>query len=83
MAKADPELPTAGLPGDRVRWYHSLSTRIAAWSGLLILLFLPALYTAWFRIKPAADGDHAPAYAKREEDTKTATAVGPALVVER
>jgi hypothetical protein len=25
---------------------------------VLILLFLPALYTAWFRIKPAADEVH-------------------------
>ncbi|WP_249693766.1 efflux RND transporter permease subunit [Stappia sp. WLB 29] len=25
---------------------------------VLILLFLPALYTAWFRIKPSADGIH-------------------------
>jgi hypothetical protein len=24
----------------------------------LILLFLPALYAAWFRIKPTADGTH-------------------------
>lgn len=24
----------------------------------LILLFLPALYAAWFRIKPTADGIH-------------------------
>jgi hypothetical protein len=28
---------------------------------VLILLFLPALYAAWFRIKPAADEAHAPA----------------------
>jgi hypothetical protein len=26
---------------------------------VLILLFLPALYAAWFRIKPTADGMHA------------------------
>ncbi|XFF02191.1 multidrug efflux pump subunit AcrB (plasmid) [Bradyrhizobium guangxiense] len=26
---------------------------------VLILLFLPALYATWFRIKPAADGTHA------------------------
>ncbi|TIX97546.1 MAG: efflux RND transporter permease subunit, partial [Mesorhizobium sp.] len=25
---------------------------------VLILLFLPALYTAWFRIKPTADENH-------------------------
>ena len=28
---------------------------------VLILLFLPALYAAWFRIKPTADGTHADA----------------------
>jgi hypothetical protein len=27
---------------------------------VLILLFLPALYAAWFRIKPAADDVHEP-----------------------
>jgi hypothetical protein len=28
---------------------------------VLILLFLPALYAAWFRIKPTADDVHSPA----------------------
>jgi hypothetical protein len=27
---------------------------------VLILLFLPALYTAWFRVKPTADVVHTP-----------------------
>ena len=40
MAGADSEVPIANLSGERVRWYHSLRTRIALWSGLLTLLFL-------------------------------------------
>ena len=43
MAGADSEVPIADLSGERVRWYHSLRTRIALWSGLLILLFLLAV----------------------------------------
>ena len=50
MAGADSEVPIADLSGERVRWYHSLRTRIALWSGLLTLLFLLAvtLATAWY-----------------------------------
>jgi hypothetical protein len=33
---------------------------------VLILLFLPALYAAWFRIKPAADDVHQPAESTEE-----------------
>jgi hypothetical protein len=33
---------------------------------VLILLFLPALYAAWFRIKPAADDVHQPSESTEE-----------------
>jgi hypothetical protein len=33
---------------------------------VLILLFLPALYAAWFRIKPTANDVHEPSYAMQE-----------------
>jgi hypothetical protein len=32
----------------------------------LILLFLPALYAAWFRIKPSADDVLEPSYSMQE-----------------
>ena len=41
---------------------------------VLILLFLPALYAAWFRIKPAADEVHAPSSSDERMDLRTATA---------
>jgi sigma-B regulation protein RsbU (phosphoserine phosphatase) len=37
---SESDVPNATVPGDHVRWYHSLRTRIALWSGLIILLFL-------------------------------------------
>ena len=39
---------------------------------VLILLFLPALYAAWFRIKPAADDVHSVSYPKQEIRTAKA-----------
>jgi hypothetical protein len=33
---------------------------------VLILLFLPALYAAWFRIKPIADDVHEPSDSMQE-----------------
>jgi hypothetical protein len=41
---------------------------------LLILLFLPALYAAWFRIKPAAHDVHEPSESMQELEVSPATA---------
>ncbi|WP_372016645.1 SpoIIE family protein phosphatase [Pseudoxanthomonas sp. 10H] len=43
------ELPPAAIAG-HVRWYHSLRTRIALWSGLTTLLFLlgVTVATIWY-----------------------------------
>jgi hypothetical protein len=41
---------------------------------VLILLFLPALYAAWFRIKPTADDVHAPYSSDERTDLQLATA---------
>src|SRR5207247_8874209 len=45
-----------------VFWGSMAYTLIGGTAGgtLLILLFLPALYAAWFRIKPATDQIHEP-----------------------
>jgi hypothetical protein len=43
---------------------------------VLILLFLPALYAAWFRIKPTADGVQPTAAAVGLPDFRTAEAAG-------
>jgi hypothetical protein len=40
--------------------------------SVLILLFLPALYAAWFRIKPTADAIHEDSTAEPELRTATA-----------
>lgn len=37
---------------------------------VLILLFLPALYAVWFRIKPTPEMEHAPANILRHEDRR-------------
>jgi hypothetical protein len=42
---------------------------------VLILLFLPALYAAWFRIKPTADDVHEPSDSTGESELRTAMAV--------
>jgi hypothetical protein len=36
---------------------------------VMILLFLPALYAVWFRIKPAKDDNHGEATERRESPT--------------
>ena len=41
---------------------------------VLILLFLPALYAAWFRIKPAADDVHEPSDSMQELEVSPAAA---------
>jgi hypothetical protein len=41
---------------------------------VLILLFLPALYAAWFRIKPIADDVRAHSCSDERMDLRTATA---------
>ena len=41
---------------------------------VLILLFLPALYAAWFRIKPTADEAHAPVHPAGSLELSAATA---------
>jgi hypothetical protein len=46
---------------------------------VLILLFLPALYAAWFRIKPAADATHEDS--TEEPEVRTATACEHGSVV--
>jgi multidrug efflux pump subunit AcrB len=48
---------------------------------VLILLFLPALYVAWFRIKPAADDVPAHSSLNEEEDLRTTTAADRGSVV--
>ncbi|MGJ0508977.1 MAG: hypothetical protein ACR652_17995, partial [Methylocystis sp.] len=45
---------------------------------VLILLFLPALYAAWFRIKPTAEDVHAHA-TPEEEMNQQMVVVGPAF----
>jgi hypothetical protein len=45
---------------------------------VLILLFLPALYAAWFRIKPAADEVHEPSDSMQDLEVP-ATDLSPAL----
>jgi hypothetical protein len=37
---------------------------------VLILLFLPALYSAWFRIKPIADDVHEPSDSMQELEVR-------------
>ena len=72
MAGADSEVPIADLSGERVRWYHSLRTRIALWSGLLTLLFLLAvtLATAWYLRREILDS------AQRDTRATTIEAAG-------
>jgi HAMP domain-containing protein len=41
---------------------------------VLILLFLPALYAAWFKIKPTADEIHAHASSDERMDLRLAMA---------
>jgi hypothetical protein len=41
---------------------------------VLILLFLPALYAAWFRIKPTADDVPAPSSSDERTNLRSATA---------
>ena len=41
---------------------------------VLILLFLPALYAAWFRIKPTAGDAHAHSASDEQMNPRTATA---------
>jgi multidrug efflux pump subunit AcrB len=48
---------------------------------VLILLFLPALYAAWFRIKPTADDVHEPSDSTEELELRTATAAEHGSVV--
>jgi hypothetical protein len=45
---------------------------------VLILLFLPALYAAWFRIKPAADEVHEPSDSMQELEVPV-TDLSPAV----
>jgi sigma-B regulation protein RsbU (phosphoserine phosphatase) len=50
MTSEAPDVHDTAPPADEVRWYHSLRTRIALWSGLTTLLFLlgVTLATAWY-----------------------------------
>jgi multidrug efflux pump subunit AcrB len=48
---------------------------------VLILLFLPALYAAWFRIKPTADDVLEPSDSTEELELRTATAAEHGSVV--
>jgi hypothetical protein len=48
---------------------------------VLILLFLPALYAAWFRIKPTADKVHAHTSSDERMNLRTATAAKYGSVV--
>jgi multidrug efflux pump subunit AcrB len=41
---------------------------------VLILLFLPALYAAWFRIKPNAEDVHEPSHSMQELEVSPAAA---------
>jgi hypothetical protein len=43
---------------------------------VLILLFLPALYAAWFRIKPTAEAIHTPTGTVGVPELRTAEAAG-------
>ena len=48
---------------------------------VLILLFLPALYAAWFRIKPTADDAHAPSSSDERMDLRLVAAAAYRSVV--
>ena len=63
----DPPAPREG-----VRWYHSLRTRIALWSGLITLLFLlgVTLATAWYLRREILDD------AQRDTRASTIEAAG-------
>jgi len=62
---------TSPLEG-RVRWYHSLRTRIALWCGLLILVFLVGvtLASAWYLRREILDN------ARRDTRATAADAAG-------
>jgi len=49
---------------------------------VLILLFLPALYAAWFRIKPTADEIHEPSNSMQELEVQQRSLPNVALFSE-
>ncbi|UWX04159.1 hypothetical protein H1235_01945 [Pseudoxanthomonas sp. NC8] len=60
------ELPYAAIAGD-VRWYDSLRTRVALWSGALTLLFLlgVTVVTSWYLRREILD--------RAQRDTRATT----------
>jgi len=72
MADVSTDVPDPSAPDGKVRWYHSLRTRIALWSGLLTLLFLlgVTLATAWYLRREILDN------AQRDTRATTIEAAG-------
>ncbi|GAB3510115.1 SpoIIE family protein phosphatase [Pseudoxanthomonas daejeonensis] len=66
------DMPNAAATPETVRWYHSLRTRIALWSGLTTLLFLlgVTLATAWYLRREILDS------AQRDTRASTIEAAG-------
>jgi sigma-B regulation protein RsbU (phosphoserine phosphatase) len=72
MTSETPDVHDTAPPADEVRWYHSLRTRIALWSGLTTLLFLlgVTLVTAWYLRREILDS------ARRDTRATTIAAAG-------